>query len=604
MVKDNYKRLFASRVARAFRTCYPEIHSLVGVTQVFDDDVILRGIEEPKDSRLGWFAFPVFRHLGLLKEKPAEVAAKVSQAANNVAEDDNRREVRLHCTAAGGYINAQISGHELAAAVVPEIISQGEAYGASTVCVGKTCLVEYSSPNIAKPFGVGHLRSTVIGNSLRRIFKKLGYDVVGINYPGDWGTQFGKMIVAYRKWGEGSTDGDADVRQLLGLYVRFHDEAEKDDSLNEEARRAFKLLEDGDPQSVELWEQFKKTSHAEFDRIYGILGVEFDLVYGESFLNDKMEATIKRLDKAGLTQISQGALVVDLHDSTLPPALLRKADGATLYLTRDLTGAYYRWDRYHFDQSLYVVGTSQSDHFKQMLKVMALLEDAEQTPADERVSTRIRHVDFGWVKFGDKTMSTRRGNIIFLEDVIDKAVELAGRKIREKNPDLKNLDETARLIGVGAVIFSQLSVRRNKDVNFVWEDVLNFEGETGPYLQYTHARLCSLLRHYAQEVTAQVDYGRLRGEEEQRVVELLADFPDAVASAAAAYDPHVISAYLLRLSGAFNKFYQRKDDRGRIDKIISDDASLTAARMVLVKTVQVVVREGLYLLGLEAPEEM
>ncbi len=486
-----------------------------------------------------------------------------------------------------------------------ELLSEGNKYGASTSGSGKTCLVEYSSPNIAKPFGVGHLRSTVIGNSLRRIFKKLGYNVVGINYPGDWGTQFGKMIVAYRKWGEKvSLESEAAVEQLLELYVRFHTEAETDKALDEEARRAFKKLEDGDPESVALWEQFKRTSHAEFDRIYGILGVEFDLVYGESFLNDKMEAVIARLTKAGLTSTSQVALVVALDNPNLPPALLRKADGATLYLTRDLTGAYYRWDKYRYDESLYVVGSSQSDHFKQMLAVMSLLEKAENAAKSERVSTRIRHVDFGWVKFGDKAMSTRRGNIIFLEDVIDQAVDLARKKIQEKNPGLGNLDSVARMIGVGAVIFSQLSVRRTRDVNFIWEDVLNFEGETGPYLQYTHARLCSLERNYGREITAEVDYSLLKGEEEARVVEALADFPEVIENVATAYDPHFISVYLLRLAGTFNKFYQRKDERGRIDKIISDNDALSAARMALVKSVRTVINEGLYLLGLQAPDEM
>ncbi len=603
MIKETYKRRFAELLADGFRASYPESYKAVGDSGVFSPDEVYRGIEAPKDPKMGWFAYPVFRQAATLKQKPAEIAGRVAEAISATGRSAGRNT--LHISPASGFINAQVGVESLVTAVLRESLSQSNKYGCSTAGSGKTCLVEYSSPNIAKPFGVGHLRSTVIGNSLRRIFKKLGYNVVGINYPGDWGTQFGKMIVAYRKWGEKvSLESEAAVEQLLDLYVRFHSEAETDKSLDDEARRAFKKLEDSDPESVALWEQFKTTSHAEFNRIYGILGVEFDLVYGESFLNDKMDAVIDRLTRAGLTTTSQGALVVPLDDPNLPPALLRKADGATLYLTRDLTGAYYRWDRYHFDESLYVVGSSQSDHFKQMLAVMSLLEAAEKTPESARVSSRIRHVDFGWVKFGDKTMSTRRGNIIFLEDVIDQAVDLAQKKIREKNPGLENLDAVARMIGVGAVIFSQLSVRRTRDVNFVWEDVLNFEGETGPYLQYTHARLCSLVRNYGREITAEVDYSLIKGEEEARVVEALADFPEVIENAASAYDPHFVSVYLLRLAGAFNKFYQRKDERGRIDKIISDNEALSAARMALVKGVQIVINEGLYLLGLQAPDEM
>jgi arginyl-tRNA synthetase len=451
---------------------------------------------------------------------------------------------------------------------------------------------------------VGHLRSTIIGNSLRHVYKKLGFDVVGINYLGDWGTQFGKMIVAYRIWGEEvELETDA-VKQLLELYVRFHDEAKKDPGLDDEARQAFKLLEDGDPEATQLWERFKAISLAEFDRIHDILGVEFDIITGEAFLNDKMEPVIERLQNAGLTEVSKGALIVPLDDPNLPPCLLKKGDGATLYATRDLAGLVYRWETYHFHESLYVVATSQADHFKQAFKVVAMLEKAEGTSEAGRMTGRVKHIDFGWVRFAGEAMSTRRGNIIFLEDVIDRAVDLAREKILQKNPALGEIDATAHKIGVGAVIFSQFSVRRLKDVNFDWEEVLSFEGETGPYLQYTHARLCSLLRNYVTEVSGEIDVALLDNAEERRVIELLADFPETVEDAARTYDPHLIAAYLLRLAAAFNKLYQRKDDSGRIDKIISDDAPLSAARMAVVKSVQTVLGEGLRLLGIQAPEEM
>ncbi len=428
-----------------------------------------------------------------------------------------------------------------------DILAQENAYGAADLGANLTCLVEYSSPNIAKPFGVGHLRSTVLGHTLRRILKKVGYTVIGINYPGDWGTQFGKMIVAYRKWGDSETLTGNAVKNLLDLYVRYHVEAEQDKSLDDAARLAFKELEQGEPEAVGLWKSFKQISHAEFERVYGLLGIEFDWVYGEADLNDRMEPVIARFDKVGLSRISQGALVVPLEGEELPPVLLRKGDGATLYATRDLAGMAYRWDKYPgFHRSLYIVNTAQSDHFKQIFRAMALLEEAEGVAAGQRMSGRMIHVDFGWVRFGGKTMSTRRGNLVLLEDLIQEASARARAKIQEKNPTLATIDRTAHQIGVGAVIFTQLSVRRQRDVDFNWEEALNFEGETGPYLQYTHARLCSLIRRYGRNISSEIDAGLLNQPEELRVVELLADFPQAIVDAAEQYEPflhfHVFAA--------------------------------------------------------------
>ncbi|HPC11927.1 MAG TPA: arginine--tRNA ligase, partial [candidate division Zixibacteria bacterium] len=464
--------------------------------------------------------------------------------------------------------------------------------------------VEYSSVNIAKPFGIGHLRTTILGNSLRRIFAKLGYRTVGMNYLGDWGTQFGKMIVAYRQWGGGLDLSDNAVEKLVKLYVRFHQEAEGDEALNEQARKAFKDLEDGEPSAVALWQQFRDLSIAEFMRVYRRLGIEFDVITGEAYLNKRMGPMIERLVRTGLASESQGALIVDLGDPQLPPLLLRKADGATLYSTRDLAGAFWRWESYRFHECLYVVATQQADHFRQVFRTVALVEEAENVPPEDRFAGRLKHIDFGWVRFGDANLSTRAGNIIFLEDVIDKAVALAREKIAEKNPGLVAIEDTAEMIGIGAVMFSQMSVRRQKDVNFDWDEVLSFEGETGPYLQYTHARLCSLLRNYGREVSPSFDPVLLERNEEQRVIEALADFPEAVADAARAYDPFYVAAHLIRLAGAFNKLYQRKNEDGRIDKIISDDPALTEARIALVKAVQIVINEGLRLLGIRAPEEM
>ncbi|MBN1211043.1 MAG: arginine--tRNA ligase [candidate division Zixibacteria bacterium] len=603
MTKDKFKIQFAEAAEAAFKEIYGDIDRTEGDHDIFTRDKIYDGLETPKDPKMGRFAFPVFKYAKLLKTKPQEIATKTADAINTYL-DRQQRTPLLRCEAVGGFLNVKTDFNTLARETLGAILSQKEKFGSADIGRNRKLLVEYSSPNIAKPFGIGHLRSTVIGNSLRRIFKKLGYDVVGINYPGDWGTQFGKMIVAYHNWGNKDTLEKDPVKNLLELYVRFHDEAEKDDSLNEAARQAFRKLEEGDPETVNLWEKFKTISNEEFNLAYGTLGVEFDEVVGESFYNDKMDSVVARLEKAGLTRISRGALVVELDDPNLPPCLLKKTDGATLYVTRDLAGLIYRWEKYHFKESLYVVGTAQSDYFKQALQVIDKLETAENLPPEQRMTGRVRHIEFGWVKFEGTSMSTRRGKLVFLKDVIDQAMALAREKIKEKNPDLKDFEKTARMIGVGAVMFSQLSVRRQKDINFIWNEVLNFEGETGPYLQYTHARLCSLLRNYEGDIGGEVDYTLLDREEEQRVVELLADFPETVTDAARVYDPYMVTAYLLKLSAAFNKVYQRKDENGRIDKIISDDRELSKARVSLVRAVQTVVKEGLYLLGLEAPEEM
>lgn len=604
MEKDKYKLQFASVVSQAFRDLFSDAYKTTGDNQVFDREYVYEHLDKPKDPALARFAFPVFRFGKLLGDKPPSIAARVAEHCSKLLKSDRNGGPLVTVSSTSGFLNATIDSRTLASETLSQILSSESAYADSNVGQGRKVLVEYSSVNIAKPFGIAHLRTTILGNSLRRIFKKLGYDVVGINFIGDWGTQFGKMIVAYKKWGEGVDLDQNPVEQLYRLYVRFHEEAKSDTSLDDEARRQFKLLEDGDQEAVDLWSRFRDLSLREFEAIYQRLGIDFDVITGESALNDKMESVIERFRSAGLTSISDGALIVELHDDRLPPCLLRKADGATLYATRDLAGLVHRWEEYRFHESLYVVAVSQSDHFAQAFKAMQLLEEAEQLPPDKRMTGRVRHVDFGWVKFGDKGMSTRAGTIIFLEDVLNKATDLARTIIVDKNPDLKEIDRTAEMIGVGAVLFSQMSVRRQKDVNFVWEQVLSFEGETGPYLQYTHARLCSLLRNYGREISSEIDADLLDGSEEKRLIEHLADFSAAVVDAGRLYDPNLITTYLLRLASGFNKLYQRKDDNGRIDRIISEDAKLTAARIALVKSVQIVLREGLRLLAIEAPQEM
>ena len=603
MVQDKYKEAFAAAAAAAFQKAYPDAFASAGKEGPFDAESVRSALVPPKDPTMGRFCLPVFRYAKLLRQNPNQIAEAI--AAETATRLSAKGFSALRIESVAGYVNVKVEPAEFARETLAVILTEGRNFGESDLGRGHTNLVEYSSPNIAKPFGIGHLRSTIIGHSLRRIYRKLGYTVIGINYPGDWGTQFGKMIVAFSKWGDEKTlRGDA-VKNLLKLYVRFHREAHENEQLDDEARQAFKKLEHGDAAARSLWEKFKEISYAEFDRIYGMLGIEFDWTYGESVLNDRMEAVIQRLQKAGLTSHSQGALVVELPDTGLPPLLLRKSDGATLYATRDLAGMFYRWEKYRgFNESLYVVNVAQCDHFTQCFKTVAMLEEAEKLPPEERMSGRVRHVDFGWVRFDGRMMSTREGNTVLLEDVINEGAQRSIEIMREKNPDLDQPDRIAKMVGVGAVIFSQLSMRRQRDIDFKWNEVLNFDGETGPYLQYTHARLCSVLKKYGAEVTGDADFSLLDHPEEQRVVELLADFPQVIVDAAEQYEPYFISSHLLKIGSAFNKVYQRKDDDGRIDKIVSDDKALTRARVALVKATQTVIGEGLYLLGIQAPEAM
>ncbi len=588
-MKKSFKEEIAADISRAIMKAYPdrlaEIYEAFGCEAGDFEAAVAGRLEIPKDRKLGDYACPTFILAKSLKTKPAEIAAKIVQALDN-------ENYRL----AGPYINCAIPVSRVAALVLPAVNEEVDQYGGSNAGHGRRIVIDFSSPNIAKPFGVGHLRTTIIGNSLYRIYQKLGYECIGINHLGDWGTQFGKMILAYIKWGDRQELEKEPIKHLYDLYVRFHREEETTPSLSDEAREWFKKLEDGDEEAVALWGLFKDYSLQEFRRIYDILGITFDYYTGESFYNDKMDAVIERLEKAGLTRLSDGALIVDLEPYGMTPCLLKKADGATLYATRDLAGIFYRHETFDFYKALYVVGSAQQEHFKQVFKVIELL--------GEDYADRLVHVEFGWIKFADKAMSTRRGTVIFLDDVIETATEKATAIIKEKNPALPNLEETARMIGLGAIIFADLGVRRHKDVNFSWEEVLNFEGETGPYLQYTHARLSALMRKYGKDITADVDFGLFNSPEEKALLMHLYRFGEIVEVAAERYEPNFIAEYLLELAAVFNTFYQRKDSDGRLVKIISEDEPETRARMLLVAAVRVVLKEGLRLMGMSAPEEM
>jgi len=596
MVKDRFKYEIAKCTAEAFAEVFPEYADA-------DAFMIYDKLEVPKNPEMGNFALPLFEFAKQLRQNPNEINNKLVVAQNNIVKS---REDYSHLsfTATGGFNNSKINTETLAQATLPIIRDHNEKYGSSDEGLGKSIVIDFSSPNIAKPFGVGHLRTTALGFSLYRIFDKLGYNSVGINHLGDWGTQFGKMIVAFRNWGsEQDLQKDA-VQFLYDLYVRFHREEKLDPSLSDDAREAFKRLEQGEHEEAELWHKFKDFSLEAFKKTYRRLGIKFDYYTGESFYNDKMGAVIERLKKAGLTRVSEDALIVELNDESIPPCILSKADGATLYATRDITGVLYRWETFKFEKALYVVATAQRDHFKQVFKVVEMLEKAENILPDKRCSDRLVHVEFGWIKFKDVTMSTRRGNIIPLDDVLDRAIKLARSKILEKNPDLKDIDKTAAQIGIGAVLFADMSTRRMKDVNFDWDEVLSFEGETGPYLQYTHARLSSLIRRYGKNIPSAIDFSFLDRPEEARVLDLLYKFPGVISEAAAAYEPYLIGSYLLTLASAYNRVYQRKDKEGRIDKIVSDNKAMTDARILLVYGVKTVIKEGLFLMGIEAPDEM
>lgn len=541
-----------------------------------------QAIEVPPSVQLGDYAFPCFPLAKVRRKAPAAIAAELASAFQPTVLV---REAR----ATGPYLNFFVDRVAYSQVGLAAIAEQGPNYGSSEEGRGKTVVIDYSSPNIAKPFGVGHLRTTVIGQALYLIYSLLGYSVVRINHLGDWGTQFGKLIVAFRRWGDEAALATNAIQTLYELYVRFHAEVETQPELEEEARAWFKRLEDGDSEARALWQRFRDLSLEEFARIYDRLGIDFDSYAGESFYEPYLESTIERIREAGLVSVSEEALIVDLRPYNMPPCLLRKKDEATLYATRDLAAAMYRHDTYRPWKMLYVVGADQRLHFQQVFKVLELMGFAW---AKDCV-----HVDFGLIKFNAEKMGTRRGNIIFLEDVLDRAVELAEQIVHEKNPTLPNKREVAEMVGIGAVVFAFLSTRRVKDVNFEWEKVLTFEGETGPYVQYTHARACSVLRKADAEVRADVDCAPLAEDDAFALIRLLVDYPAVLRRAAQDYEPFLVSDYLLTLSEAFNKYYHNY-------RILTDDPQVRHARLLLVKGVQTVIQSGLRMLGIKAPEEM
>lgn len=537
-------------------------------------------LEIPPEPALGDYSFPCFSLAKTFKKNPVQIAQELSKKI--------KAPFLAKVKVKGGYLNFFIAKEQRSAAILTTVLKEKEGYGSSTEGKGKTVVIDMSSPNIAKPFGIGHLRSTIIGNALRHLLTFQGYKVVRINHLGDWGTQFGKLITAYKQWGNTVRLEKDPIHHLLDLYVKFHTEVEQHPELEEEGRSWFKRLEEQDAEALRLWKKFRDYSLANFNKIYQLLGVHFEEISGESFYNDQLDATIQLVEKAGLLKKSEGALLVDLEKFGMTSALLRKKDGATLYLTRDLAAALYRKKTYQFAKMLYEVGAEQQLHFQQLFKVLELL--------GHKWHRDCVHVSHGLYLGSDgKKLATRAGKIIFMEDVLQETITLARKIVEEKNPGLKEKDKVARAVGVGAILFGDLCNDRTKDVVFDIHKFTSFEGETGPYLQYTHARLCSILRK--KTVTEKKIDCSLYDNLEHEILKQVGHFGDVVQDATQQYKPHILARYLLDLAQQINSFYVSHP-------VLQEKKELEQARLALVKVVQQVLQNGLRLLGIEALEEM
>ncbi|WP_086348090.1 arginine--tRNA ligase [Candidatus Enterococcus clewellii] len=542
-------------------------------------DQVVQLLENPKSSDHGDVAFPAFSLAKIFRKAPQQIAADLAEKI----DPSSFEKIEV----VGPYLNFFMNKEVVSGAVIKEIVTQKNHYGDASIGNNSNVTIDMSSPNIAKPISMGHLRSTVIGNSIAFIFEKIGYQPVKINHLGDWGTQFGKLIVAYKKWGSEEAVQKEPITELLRLYVQFHEEAEEAPELEDEARAWFKKLEEGDEESTQLWQWFRDESLTEFNKIYDMLGVTFDSFNGEAFFNDKMDEVITLLEEKHLLKQNEGAEIVDLTDYDLNPALIRKSDGATLYITRDLAAALYRKKTYNFAQSLYVVGNEQTVHFKQLKAVL--------TKLGFDWSDDMHHIPFGLITQGGKKLSTRKGKIVLLEEVLNEAVQSAEQQIAEKNPSLENREEVAKQVGIGAVIFHDLKNDRLNNFDFVLDEVVRFEGETGPYVQYAHARAMSILRKGNFTPDASVNY-HLDDKESWEIVKMLQKFPDTVLQAAEKYEPSVIAKHAIQLAQAFNKYYAHV-------KILVDDEQ-KESRLALVYALTVLLKEDLRLLGLHAPDEM
>ena len=561
----NHKELIASELAK--------------VIEGLDQETILNLLEQPKSSDLGDIAFPAFSLAKIERKAPQAIAADIAEKI-----DASHFE---KVVATGPYVNFFLDKSQISDQVIKSVIEAGADYGQQDEGHGGNITIDLSSPNIAKPFSVGHLRSTVIGDAISNIYKKMGYNTIKINHLGDWGKQFGLLMVAYKKWGSKEAVEANPIDELLKLYVRINAEIENDPALDEEGRFWFKKLEDGDPEATELWQWFRDESLVEFNRIYKLLGVEFDSLNGEAFYNDKMDEAVQILEEKGLLKESKGASIVELDDVNLPPAMIKKSDGATLYITRDIATAIYRARTYNFVKNIYAVGQEQSNHFRQL---KAVLKKMGFDWSDDMI-----HVDFGLVTKNRQKLSTRKGNIILLEPTLQEAISRAKAQIEEKNPELENKEEVARAVGVGAVKFYDLKTDRRNGYDFDLEAMVSFEGETGPYVQYAYARIQSILRKANFTPSTDATYS-LNDPESWEIIKLLQDFSRVVKRAAENYDPSLIAKYAINLAQAFNKYYAHTR--------ILDESPERDSRLALSYSTAVVLKEALRLLGVDAPEKM
>lgn len=561
----NHKELIASELAK--------------VIEGLDQETILNLLEQPKSSDLGDIAFPAFSLAKIERKAPQAIAADIAEKI-----DASHFE---KVVATGPYVNFFLDKSQISDQVIKSVIQAGADYGQQEEGQGANVTIDLSSPNIAKPFSVGHLRSTVIGDAISNIYKKMGYNTIKINHLGDWGKQFGLLMVAYKKWGSKEAVEANPIDELLKLYVRINAEIENDPALDDEGRIWFKKLEDGDPEATELWQWFRDESLVEFNRIYKLLGVEFDSLNGEAFYNDKMDEAVQILEEKGLLKESKGASIVELDDVNLPPAMIKKSDGATLYITRDIATAIYRARTYNFVKNIYVVGQEQSNHFRQL---KAVLKKMGFEWSDDMI-----HVDFGLVTKNRQKLSTRKGNIILLEPTLQEAISRAKAQIEEKNPELENKEEVAHAVGVGAVKFYDLKTDRRNGYDFDLEAMVSFEGETGPYVQYAYARIQSILRKANFTPSADATYS-LSDPESWEIIKLLQDFSRVVKRAAENYDPSLIAKYAINLAQAFNKYYAHTR--------ILDESPERDSRLALSYSTAVVLKEALRLLGVDAPDKM
>ncbi len=554
---------------------------LISESVKLEKEKIYEIIEIPPDMEMGDYAFPCFILAKTFKKNPALIAKELSQSI----ELDNKFDKVVNN---GPYLNFYLDRTEFNKEILKEIFNN-DNYGKKNIGKNRNVIVEFSSPNIAKPFHIGHIRTTVIGNAINNIYNFMGFNTIAINHLGDYGTQFGMLISAYKKWGNKETIEKNPIKELLKLYIRFNKETEEKPELKDEAREWFKKLEQGDKEAKSLWQWFKDVSLKEFNRVYEMLNIKFDSFTGESFYSDKMHRVIDELEDKNLLKKSEGAEIVDLEEFDMPSPLIRKSDGSTLYITRDIAASINRKEKYDFYKNIYVVASQQNLHFQQWIKIVELMG---YDWAKDCI-----HVPFGMVSLEEGTLSTRKGRVVFLEDVLNKAVEKTKEIIEERNPNLANKEEVAKQVGIGAVVFQELYNNRIKDYTFSWNKTLSFEGETGPYLQYTYARTCSIINKAKIKIDEEVDYKALKKDIEFEIIKSLYEFSDVVEDAMEKYEPFYITRYIVDLAQKYNRFYNKCP-------ILKEEEDLKKGRLLITYGVNKVLKTGLNLLGIEAPEKM